>query len=73
MSVVTYLELIYGAFKSQHVAENLSKIEELRQLVPVEPLDAKVAQYYGRTRSELERKGSPIGAYDLLIASHALS
>ena len=41
--------------------------------IPVQPLDTAVAEHYGRIRSELERKGSPIGAYDLLIAAHALS
>jgi len=37
------------------------------------PLDASVAQSYGQTRTELERQGSPIAAYDLLIAAHALN
>ena len=72
MSVVTYLELVYGAWKSQHVEANLAKIEQLRQIVPVQPLDAGAASHYGRLRAELENKGSPIGAYDLLIAAQAL-
>jgi predicted nucleic acid-binding protein len=29
--------------------------------------------HYGRLRSELEKRGSPIGAYDLLIAAHAIA
>ncbi len=73
MSVVTYLELTYGAWKSEQVEANLARIEQLRLLIPVQPLDAEVARHYGRLRVELERKGAPIGAYDLLIAAHALS
>ena len=73
MSIVTYLELVYGARKSQHVEASLARIERLRLLIPVQPLDIGVADHYGRLRTELERKGVPVGAYDLLIGAHALS
>ena len=73
MSVVTYLELAYGAWKSRAVEANLATIEQLRSLVPVEPLGANAAVRYGRLRAALEKRGAPIGAYDLLIAAHALS
>ena len=73
MSVVTYLELVYGAWKSQHVEANLARIEQLGLLIPVQSLDVDVARHYGRLRAQLEKKGSSIGAYDLLIAAHALS
>lgn len=73
MSVITYLELTFGAWKSADAQENLSKIERLRRLIPVAPLDVDTANEYGRLRTELDRKGATIGAYDLLIAAHALS
>jgi tRNA(fMet)-specific endonuclease VapC len=73
MSVVTFLELTYGAWKSQHPEENLARLEQLERLIPAQPLDSWVARDYARVRAELERKGTPIGAYDLLIAAHALS
>ena len=73
MSVVTYLELVYGAWKSLHREANLAKIKQLRTLIPVQPLDDAVAAHYGRLRMNLEKRGSPIGAYDLLIAAHTLS
>ena len=73
MSVVTYLELVYGAWKSRRREENLARIEELETLVPVLALDASTGRHFAQIRSELETKGRPIGAYDLLIASHALS
>jgi tRNA(fMet)-specific endonuclease VapC len=72
MSIITYLELVYGAWKSQHREANLLRLEGLEQLIPVLPLDARAGRHYGRMRAELERKGLPIGAYDLLIAAHAL-
>lgn len=73
MSVVTFLELTYGAWNSRHLEENLARLEQLERLIPALPLETKVAQHYGRVRTDLERKGLPIGAYDLLIAAHALS
>src|SRR5258708_24643251 len=73
MSIVTYLELVYGAWKSARKQENVATVQELSRLIPVQPLDTAVADHYGRIRSQLERARSPVGAYDLLIAAHALS
>jgi tRNA(fMet)-specific endonuclease VapC len=73
MSVITYLELVYGAWKSQHREANLQRIQGLESLIPVLPLEANASRHYGQMRAELERKGSPIGAYDLLIAAQALT
>jgi tRNA(fMet)-specific endonuclease VapC len=73
MSIITHLELVYGAWKSQHREANLLRIQALERVIPVLPLDAGASRHYGQMRAELERKGSPIGAYDLLIAAHALA
>lgn len=73
MSVITNLEMVYGAWKSQYREANLQRIQGLEHLIPVLPLDVSVCRHYGQIRAELERKGSPIGAYDLLIAAHALA
>ncbi|HEV3275801.1 MAG TPA: type II toxin-antitoxin system VapC family toxin [Terriglobia bacterium] len=73
ISVVTYLELVCGAWKSQRFEEDLARIEAFERLVPAQPLDADVARYYGKLRTDLERSGSIIGAHDLMIAAHALS
>ena len=73
MSVVTYLELVYGAYKSQQVEANVARIKQLSHLIPVQPLDAPAATHYGKLRAGLEKSGSLIGAYDLQIAAHALA
>ena len=73
MSVVTYLELCYGARKSQAPDANLSKLTQLASLIPPMPLEANTASYYAGIRVDLERAGRRIGAYDLLIAAHALT
>lgn len=37
------------------------------------PFDDKSADFYGIIRSQLEAKGTPIGAYDLQIAAIAMA
>ncbi len=73
MSIITHMELTFGAWKSRQRNDSLQRIQELERFVPVLPLDASVSSHYGRLRAELESRGSPIGAYDLLIAAHALA
>ena len=67
-SVVMY-ELWFGAYKSQRVEHNLGVVDSLRY--EVLPFDADDARHAGEVRAGLARVGSPIGAYDLLIAGQA--
>jgi predicted nucleic acid-binding protein len=39
----------------------------------VAPFDDRASEICGRVRAELERKGTPIGALDTMIAAHALA
>ena len=41
--------------------------------IEVLPFDAHADRHYAAIRRALERKGTPIGAMDLLIAAHARS
>ncbi|MFY2822654.1 type II toxin-antitoxin system VapC family toxin [Ruegeria sp. MALMAid1280] len=69
-SVVMY-ELYWGAYKSAKVAENVARVDALRfEVLDLSAADAKAA---GLIRADLYRKGTPIGAYDLLIAGQAVS
>lgn len=71
-SIIVAGELRYGAEKrgSPHLQ---SKIEDLLSLIPVLPLKYDVDARYGRLRTDLERRGTPIGANDMLIAAHTLA
>lgn len=73
ISSITLAELQYGVCKSQHQERN--KIALFNFLVPIEilPFSNRAASCYGEIRTLLENKGQIIGAYDLLIAAHALS
>ncbi len=73
VSSVVLFELWYGVEKSDRVRENT---ERLRILLSGEldlvDFDDEDAQTAGRVRAELEKAGTPIGAYDVLIAGQAL-
>ncbi|OHC75303.1 MAG: plasmid maintenance protein [Rhodospirillales bacterium RIFCSPLOWO2_12_FULL_58_28] len=71
MSSVSLAELFYGAEKSARPEHNLDIIESFAARLAVLPFEEKAAAHYGQIRSTLERKGVPIGPYDLMIAGHA--
>lgn len=71
ISSIVLSELYYGAYKSQRTADNLAKIKLLSfEILQFNQNDADVA---GEIRAFLEKKGTPIGSYDTLIAGQALA
>jgi len=64
-------ELFFGAMKSTRIPENLALLDEL--FVDFESLSFEddAARKYGEIRSDLARKGTPIGPNDLMIAAIA--
>lgn len=71
ISSIVLSELYYGAYKSQRKTQNLDKIKLLPfKVVQFNRTDADIA---GKIRTDLESKGTPIGAYDTLIAGQAVA
>ena len=73
ISAITYGELIHGVEKGQAVEQNRVAITLFLSSIDILPFDHYVAEEYGKVRADLERKGTPIGPMDTLIASHARS
>jgi len=72
-SVVLY-ELWYGVEKSSHVPENTERLRVfLSGDLDVLAFDDEDAKSAGRIRAALEKSGTTIGPYDLLIAGQALA
>lgn len=66
-------ELCFGAMKSSNPERNFALQQAfLEQFVSL-PFDDLAATTFGVIRSQLEIKGTPIGAYDLQIAAIALA
>jgi tRNA(fMet)-specific endonuclease VapC len=73
ISTVTLYELLYGAEKSARPIENAKAVENFSARLDVLVWDGLAAAHAAEIRASLERKGTPIGAYDLQIAGHARS
>jgi tRNA(fMet)-specific endonuclease VapC len=73
LSSITLAELEYGVQKSERKAQNSLALAEFLAPIEVMPFDEKAALELGKIRAFLEKKGTPIGEYDLMIAAHALS
>jgi tRNA(fMet)-specific endonuclease VapC len=69
---VVAAELAYGVAKSRSV-RNRQALEMFLAPLEILPFDEAALWVYGDLRAELERKGTPIGALDTMIAAHALS
>jgi tRNA(fMet)-specific endonuclease VapC len=73
ISTIVLTELLHGAAKSARPVENRRAVEDFAARLSVLPFDDAAADHAADIRAELERRGEPIGAYDVLIAGHARS
>jgi len=73
ISTITLFELEYGAQKSQHVQRTQNALARFILPLTLLDIDPPAAVEAAVIRAKLERKGTPIGPYDLLIAGLARS
>ncbi len=73
ISVVTFFELQYGVEKSKSRLKSENALLSFIKNLNVIGLDMEACSKAASARADLETKGTPIGAYDLLIAGTALS
>jgi predicted nucleic acid-binding protein len=73
ISVITCMELYYGAYKSPNIAGNLAKIQTIEGTLEVIPLGPESAQIFGMLKAQMEKKGTRLDDFDLAIAASALA
>jgi len=73
ISVITALELRQGAEKSRHPDKTHDKLDLFLAPMRILPFDEQAARIGARVRARLERRGTPIGDFDSLIAAQALA
>jgi len=73
ISSVTYAALVHGVEKSAAVEKNRLALSILLANMEILDFDVDAADYYGKIRADLEKKGTPIGPLDMMIAGHAQS
>ena len=72
ISSITAFELFAGAEKSRNPQTERAKLERFFSVVDVLEFEETAATQAAIVRATLEKAGTPIGPYDLLIAGHAL-
>ncbi|WP_439638044.1 type II toxin-antitoxin system VapC family toxin [Spirulina sp.] len=70
---VVKAELYFGAMKSANPDRNYQLQRDFMSQFESLPFDDAAATVFGTIRATLEAAGTPIGAYDLQIASIALA
>lgn len=73
ISTIVMTELLHGAAKSARTDHHRQAVEGFAARLEVLSFDADAAGHAAEIRADLERRGTPIGAYDVLIAGHARS
>jgi tRNA(fMet)-specific endonuclease VapC len=73
ISTLTMGEMLYGSAKSQTPEISRAKQERFFEQFTQLPFDAYAARAYGPIRAILEKRGTPIGQIDTLIAAIAIS
>jgi tRNA(fMet)-specific endonuclease VapC len=73
ISVISLMELFYGAYKSERVAANLAKVRRVADAFEVLALDFATAETFGMIKANLESQGTPLDDFDLVIAAGALA
>ncbi len=66
-------ELLRGALRSQRVELNLERLAVFFAPLKSLPFDDTAAEHFGRIGADLLKRGTPIGANDLVIAATALA
>lgn len=73
ISIITLMELYYGAYKSQNVASNLGKIKRIEDAVEIILLGKESAEVFAMLKADLEKAGAPLDDFDLILAACALT
>lgn len=73
ISVITLMELYYGAYKSQKVESNIAKVKTLETSLDILPVNQELVEVFGMLKSRLEKVGTPSDDFDLILASTSLS
>lgn len=73
VSSISVAELYFGAAKSKRYAENRKLLDHFLKPLQILPFDLDASATFADIKLKLEKNRNLIGAFDMLIASHALS
>ena len=67
------MELLFGVKKSQHHEKNLAIVYRIKELFQIIGIDKAIIETFSELKVNLQKSGSSIDDFDLLIASTALT
>ena len=70
---INYTELIYGAYNSARVEENLARVKPFLENFQILEFNKDASDIFAKTKAILKKKGEIIQDMDLMISSIALS
>jgi predicted nucleic acid-binding protein len=70
---INYTELLYGAYNSTKIEENLVKFTSFLEKFQILEFDAKASEIFAKTKAKLKKDGNMIADMDLMIASIAIA
>jgi tRNA(fMet)-specific endonuclease VapC len=73
ISVITYGELYYGAKKSKQRTKNIAVVRRIAELFPIINATKSIMETFADLKVGLQKEGSVIADFDLIIAATALS
>jgi len=73
ISSIVLSELEYGVVKSANPTQNRLALTQFLAPLEILPYDDIAAFYYGKIRAHLQKMGTPIGSWDMLIAANTVS
>ncbi len=73
ISVITMMELYFGAYKSQAFEANIAKVRTIEQTFEILAADKEIADVFGAIKASLQKSGNPLDDFDLIISATALA
>ncbi len=73
LCAITLMELYYGTYKSQRTTSNLAKIRTLENSLEILPVGQEIVEIFGMEKAKLERRGTPLEDFDLVLGCCALA
>jgi len=72
ISAIVSAELWFGVAHSQKKRQNEAALKDFLDYATLLDWPCEASQLYGKIREGLQKRGTPIGAINLLIAAHAI-
>jgi len=73
ISAIVAAEIGFGLERRRLSPARHQLVQDLLDVMPVEPFARRAAVVYGQLRTRLQASGTPLAAMDLLIAAHAFA